>query len=222
MQRSDRTAFDEQVETNPIPLDLAKAERYLAQCGVESFEGAAILDIGCGLGDLTYGMAASGRLRNCSIYAFDHSFSSVRSAAAVVRPERGNRLYFSTQDASHLFFPDASFDLVIGTAVLHHILDYEALLGETLRMLRPGGRAVFSEPFLEGYFWVCFLLQCAVRDLGLKRLDRPEYGLCQAILENTGARTRNAGQRRTGILPQCRVELNRALPQTLVGDPVDI
>jgi len=193
VRRPDRTAFDEQVETGPIPLDLSKAERHLEQAGIDRLEGASILDIGCGLGDLTYGLASSPRIRNCNIYAFDHSIGSVRRAAAAAKPQHENRVHFSTQDAACLFFPDEAFDLITGSALLHHILDYRGLLREVLRLLRPGGRAIFAEPFLEGYFWVCFLLQCAMRGLGLTDLKQPRFGLCQFVLENTAYRVRNAG-----------------------------
>jgi ubiquinone/menaquinone biosynthesis C-methylase UbiE len=42
-------------------------------------------------------------------------------------------------------FPDDSFDVVIGAAILLH-LDLERALGEIRRVLRPGGRGVFVEP----------------------------------------------------------------------------
>jgi ubiquinone/menaquinone biosynthesis C-methylase UbiE len=193
IRRPERTAFDEQVEANRLP-DPSKAERHLEHAGIDVLEGASILDIGCGLGDLTYGLATSSSVRNCDIYAFDHSIASVRRAAGLVGAQHENRVHFSTQDAGCLCFPNASFDFITGAAFLHHILDYQGLLREVLRLLRPGGRAVLSEPFLEGYFWVCFLLQRAVRDLGLTSLKKPEFGLCQFILENIAYRVRNAGK----------------------------
>src|SRR4029079_12466389 len=54
-------------------------------------------------------------------------------------------------DAEELPYPDASFDLVVGHAVLHHVPDVERALGEVLRVLRPGGRFVFAgEPTRYG------------------------------------------------------------------------
>ena len=48
-------------------------------------------------------------------------------------------------------YDDATFDLVVGHAVLHHIPDVELALREVLRVLKPGGRFVFAgEPTTVG------------------------------------------------------------------------
>jgi SAM-dependent methyltransferase len=53
--------------------------------------------------------------------------------------------------AEELPFEDASFDLVLGHAVLHHLPDLERAFGEFDRVLRPGGTIVFAgEPSLYG------------------------------------------------------------------------
>jgi SAM-dependent methyltransferase len=54
-------------------------------------------------------------------------------------------------DAEVLPFPDASFDLVLGHAVLHHIPDLDRAFAEMHRVLRPGGTLVFAgEPSRHG------------------------------------------------------------------------
>ncbi|WP_020671005.1 class I SAM-dependent methyltransferase [Amycolatopsis nigrescens] len=47
-------------------------------------------------------------------------------------------------DAERIPYPDNSFDLVVGHAVLHHIPDVPAAFAEVLRVLKPGGRFVFA------------------------------------------------------------------------------
>src|SRR3954451_24872798 len=54
-------------------------------------------------------------------------------------------------DAERLPFDDASFDLVFGHAVLHHIPDLDAAFAEFARVLRPGGVLFFAgEPYRRG------------------------------------------------------------------------
>src|SRR5215213_7080197 len=54
-------------------------------------------------------------------------------------------------DAAALPFADASFDLVLGHAVLHHLPELERSFAEFLRVLRPGGVLLFAgEPSRHG------------------------------------------------------------------------
>jgi SAM-dependent methyltransferase len=54
-------------------------------------------------------------------------------------------------EADKLPFPDESFDLVFGHAVLHHLPDLEAAFAEFRRVLRPGGTLAFcGEPSRYG------------------------------------------------------------------------
>jgi SAM-dependent methyltransferase len=43
--------------------------------------------------------------------------------------------------------PDESFDLVSGVSILNRLLDPDAALANVFRVLKPGGHAVFMEPF---------------------------------------------------------------------------
>lgn len=55
-------------------------------------------------------------------------------------------------DAETIPYPDNSFELVVGHAILHHIPDVEQALKEVLRVLKPGGRFVFAgEPSTVGH-----------------------------------------------------------------------
>ncbi len=54
-------------------------------------------------------------------------------------------------DAETLPYPDESFDLVLGHAVLHHLPDLQQAFSEFARVLRPGGAVVFAgEPSRYG------------------------------------------------------------------------
>jgi SAM-dependent methyltransferase len=47
-------------------------------------------------------------------------------------------------DAEQIPYEGATFDVVVGHAVLHHIPDLDAAFREVLRVLKPGGRFVFA------------------------------------------------------------------------------
>jgi SAM-dependent methyltransferase len=52
-------------------------------------------------------------------------------------------------DLQRLPFRDGAFDVVKATEVLEHVADAPAALAECRRVLRPGGKAVITVPFLE-------------------------------------------------------------------------
>ena len=54
-------------------------------------------------------------------------------------------------DAHKLPFMGESFDLLICQAVLEHVMDEEEVLGEMRRVLKPGGLAYVSIPFIQPY-----------------------------------------------------------------------
>ncbi len=103
--------------------------------------GLRALDYGCG-----HGMAAVVLARRgARVTAFDLSpgyLAEARARAAA----NGARVDFVCADGERLPFADASFDRVWGNAVLHH-LDPGRAARELRRVLRPGGRAVFCEPW---------------------------------------------------------------------------
>ena len=53
---------------------------------------------------------------------------------------------YPEQDIQALTYPDASFDLLLTSETLEHVPDFCRALAETRRVLRPGGRHVFTVP----------------------------------------------------------------------------
>jgi len=49
-------------------------------------------------------------------------------------------------------FEDATFDTVICLEGIEHVLDPQALIGELVRLLRPGGRVILSTPNVQNAF----------------------------------------------------------------------
>lgn len=105
--------------------------------------GLKILDLGAGDGWNTMRMLEKGAY----VYAVDISSESIQhinhKAAAYTEQ---NMYYGFVMDASKMIFDNNTFDIVVGHGILHHILNYEELIPEILRVLKPGGRAFFNEP----------------------------------------------------------------------------
>ena len=192
INRPDRSAFDVQVTLSPIPLDREKGRALLNAAHVPPLRHANILDVGCGLGDLTHGLAQSPTIIDSDIYAFDHSVQSLRQAAVNGTPANGNRLHFSAQDALQLCFADGFFDFVAGSAVLHHFLDYPEFFRELRRIMKPGATAVFSEPFFDGYFWPALFLKNAMAEHNIG-LEEPGFSGAKIIIQLVDFMARNRG-----------------------------
>ena len=103
--------------------------------------GRRFLDYGCG-----HGMAAVVAARHgAHVTGFDLSSGYLEEAR---RRAAANNVVgrFLKADAEHLPFDDNSFDAIWGCAILHH-LDLNRAGLELQRILRPGGRAAFCEPW---------------------------------------------------------------------------
>jgi len=102
-----------------------------------------VLDFGCG-----HGMAAVVLARRgARVTAFDLSNGYLDEARARARAN-AVPVDFVKADGESLPFADHSFQAIWGFAVLHH-LDVEKAGPELWRVLRPGGVAVFCEPWGE-------------------------------------------------------------------------
>jgi ubiquinone/menaquinone biosynthesis C-methylase UbiE len=106
-----------------------------------------VLDVGCGPGLLLVGAAkklTTGAAIGVDIW--DKSVESSNSPATATRNAEiegvGNRVEVKDGDARRLGFKEASFDVVMARAVLHHIkveAERSGAIHEMLRVLKPGG-----------------------------------------------------------------------------------
>ena len=100
--------------------------------------GMTVLELGCGTGCFTRELADSG----ADIVAIDVSPDLLEIA-------RGNcsapNVQYQIQNAYALGYPEAVFDSVVGSSVLHH-LEIEKALRDIYRVLKPEGTIYFTEP----------------------------------------------------------------------------
>jgi ubiquinone/menaquinone biosynthesis C-methylase UbiE len=93
--------------------------------------GERILDLGCGDGQLSARIAASG----ATVAGLD---ASPQMAAAA----RLRGIAVEEGRAEAMPFAERTFDAVFSNAALHWVRDHEAMLAEVRRVLKPGGRFV--------------------------------------------------------------------------------
>ena len=106
------------------------------------------LEIGAGTGYFTLNLLRAGVIEQAT--CSDISPGMLRTLAENAR-SIGLDVRTEVADAERLPFPDASFDLVFGHAVLHHIPDLPRAFREFRRVLAPGGTLLFAgEPSRYG------------------------------------------------------------------------
>jgi ubiquinone/menaquinone biosynthesis C-methylase UbiE len=122
-------------------LVVAKLRKAL---GDGSAEFGRALEIGAGTGYFGLNLVRAGVIREAVCTDISQGMLD-----ELERSARRNGLDVETArcDAQELPFPDDSFDLVFGHAVLHHLPDLDAAFREFRRVLRPGARVAFcGEP----------------------------------------------------------------------------
>ena len=107
-------------------------------------EGGVGLDVGCGSGALTIACAKrnpQGRMVGIDRWGVEYASYSRKLCERNAQAEGVDNVAFQKGDARHLDFPDETFDAVTSNYVYHNITgaDKQALLRETLRVLKKGG-----------------------------------------------------------------------------------
>jgi len=108
----------------------------------EDVEGRDVLELGCGGGQCTIALAD----RGANVTGVDLSTAQLAHARDLAA-EHDTDVELVQGDVTDLgMFDDASFDVAFNAWVFQWVGDLEACFAEASRVLRPGGRLVFSMP----------------------------------------------------------------------------
>lgn len=136
---------------SPTPRRRRRIENYCEAIGKGK---QAVLELGCGVGDLTL---ALGSLSKTTI-GTDVSFSAVKLAEERRQYRSGRKISdshiaFAQMNATNLAFSDNTFDAVLSTSMIEHLYrdDVAVHLREVWRVLRPGGKYLVWCPNALGH-----------------------------------------------------------------------
>ena len=114
------------------------------------------LDVGCGSGALAIACAKRNpRAAFIGIDRWGKEYASFNKSLCEsnAKAEGVNNISFERGDATHLDFPDESFDAVVSNYVYHNIPgDRQAYLLETLRVLKKGGMFAIHDIFSKSRY----------------------------------------------------------------------
>lgn len=149
-----------------------------------------LLDVGCGSGALTIRAALTWRSAKVTgidywgaAYGYGQAMCEKNAASEGV----GSQCTFQHGDANRLDFPDESFDAVVSNYVYHNVMgaDKQALLLETLRVLKKGGVFALNDDMKPKMYGDMDAFVQKLRDMGYE-----DVRLIDTATEAFGSRRR--------------------------------
>jgi ubiquinone/menaquinone biosynthesis C-methylase UbiE len=117
-----------------------KREKKILDKLVKDFNGKNVLEIGSYSWTFWFNESTKPKKLTCI------NISEVELERGKAHADKQNfPVEHHLMDANNLTFEDETFDVVFGSAILHH-LDIEKCINHVHRVLKPGGKIVFLEP----------------------------------------------------------------------------
>lgn len=136
-----REAFGEDIGQNSW-LTADEQDRFLGWLDLSA--GKTLLDVACGAGGPTLRAAA---ISGCKVVGVDMHEQGIATARSLASQKGlSTTAEFHVVDATRkLPFPDAAFDAVSCIDAINHFPDRLRLVQEWTRLLKPGGRMLFTD-----------------------------------------------------------------------------
>ena len=141
------------------------------------FDGhGSLLEVGCGSGALAVRAALTwpeAKITGLDYWGAMYNYSKALCEKNAASEGVGKQCGFVHGDANKLDFPDGSFDAVISNYVYHNITgaDKQALLRETLRVLKKGGTFAIHDLMSSGRYGDMLAFAQKLRDMGYERVE---------------------------------------------------
>jgi len=137
-----REAFGEDIGQSSW-LTSDEQDRFLTSLNLSP--GKSLLDVACGSGGPVLRIADR---TGCSVVGVDvHEQAVATGNDLACQHNLTQRAKFQVADATtSLPFPDASFDAITCIDAINHLPNRPAILADWARLLKPGGRLLFTDP----------------------------------------------------------------------------
>jgi ubiquinone/menaquinone biosynthesis C-methylase UbiE len=146
--------------------NIARVRQRLTALPSEAIED--VLELGCGIGAVA---AFLSETYNMKVWGTDYDLEQVQIARK--RHPENEKLIYQVEDAAHLSFQDARFDLVVSQNVFHHLSKWQTAVREVARVLRPGGFLLWLD--LTFPKWIAQLFQPLVKKHSLYCIADAKY-----------------------------------------------
>ena len=126
-------------------LTAEEQDLFIAWLGLS--RASHLLDVACGSGRPTLRIAQKTGCRVSGVDLHDEGIASAKASAKEMGCEERADFYRSDA-AERLAFEDRSFDAITCIDAINHLPDRPRVLGEWHRLLKPGGRLLFTDPIV--------------------------------------------------------------------------
>ena len=139
-----RDTYDEDLGQSSW-ITLAEAREWFRLLHVDA--ASRVLEVGCGTGGITRRLAAETGASAVGVDINPHGIEA--ATAAALREGLSSRVTFERVDAGkRLPFSDAAFDAIFCNDAINHLPDRADLFADWHRVLKPGGRLLFTDPIV--------------------------------------------------------------------------
>ena len=127
-------------------------EQYTSHFKPDQVAGKDVLDFGCGYGALSYLVADMGASSVTGIDVLEKDIEIARSRLEHRTEAKCNPEFVVSATIDKITLPSDSFDVILCFDVLEHIMEYEKIIPEWKRILRPGGKIlIWWQPHFHPY-----------------------------------------------------------------------
>jgi SAM-dependent methyltransferase len=130
-------AFEAELAARTVSRDAAFVLPHLRP-------GMRLLDVGCGPGSITLGLAQA--VSPGEVVGVDIQAAQVEQARTLAGSKEITNVRFEAASVYALPFPDRCFDAAFANGVVMHLAEPVRALAELRRVLRPGGIAAIRDP----------------------------------------------------------------------------